>query len=221
LNSKRANSSPSASRSAAVIARSAGATGSSQSVFTVRSLRPCGSQSSDARRLSPTTPPISPACAMTLSSVPYSASHFAAVFGPTLGTPGTLSTASPVSARRSSTWSGRTPNFATTPSTSSVSLLIVLTQVMPGPTSCARSLSEVEITVSMPSRFAAFASVPITSSASTPSTTSIGQPFARTRSLSGSSWRTRSSGIGGRCALYSGYHSSRKVLPGASKTTAK
>ncbi len=156
-----------------------------------------------------------------LSSEPYCASHFAAVFGPTFGTPGTLSTASPVSARRSSTWSGRTPNFATTPSGSSVSLLIVLTHVTPGSTNCARSLSEVEISVSMPARFAALASVPITSSASTPSTTRSGQPFARTSSCNGASWRTRSSGIGGRCALYSGYQSSRNVLPGASKTTAK
>ena len=52
-------------------ARSAGATGSAQSVLTVSSRRPCGSQSSVARRFSPTTPAISPACATTLSSVPY------------------------------------------------------------------------------------------------------------------------------------------------------
>ena len=52
-------------------ARSSGFTGSAQSVLTVSSRRPCGSQSSAARRFSPTTPPISPACATTLSSVPY------------------------------------------------------------------------------------------------------------------------------------------------------
>ena len=59
-------------------------TGSSQSVFTVSRRLPCGSQASASRRLSPTTPPISRACAMMLSSEPYCASHFAAVFGPDL-----------------------------------------------------------------------------------------------------------------------------------------
>ncbi len=44
---------------------------------------------------------------------------------------------------------------------------------------------------------------------------------ARTSSFSGSICRARSSGIGGRFALYCGYHSSRNVLPGASNTTAK
>ena len=67
--------------------------------FTVSSARPFGSQSSALRKLSPTTPLISPACAMTLARLSYCASHFTAVFGPTFSTPGTLSTASPVSAR--------------------------------------------------------------------------------------------------------------------------
>jgi hypothetical protein len=154
-----------------------------------------------ARRFSPTTPEISPARSITASSVPYCASHLAAVFGPTFGTPGTLSTASPVSASRSSTWSARTPNLASTPASSRLSLVIVLTRRMPGRTSWARSLSPVEMTQSMPAATACVASVPITSSASTPSTISSGQPFARTTSCSGSICRTRSSGIGGRCAL--------------------
>src|SRR5205823_3194015 len=47
------------------------------------------------------TPPISLACARTFSSVPYCASHFAAVFGPTFGTPGMLSMLSPVNVSRS------------------------------------------------------------------------------------------------------------------------
>ena len=118
---------------------------------------------------------------MTLSSVPYCASHFAAVFGPTFATPGTLSTASPVSVRRSSIWSGRTSNFASTPASSNVSLLIVLTILMRGRTSCVRSLSDDEMTVSMPASAACCASVPMTSSASTPSTISSGQPCARTQ----------------------------------------
>ena len=37
---------------------------------------------------------------------------------------------------------------------------------------------------------------------------------------SGSICERRSSGMGGRCALYSANSSSRKVLPGASNTTA-
>ena len=221
LNSKRSYSGFNAAASTGVITRSAACTGSAQSVLTVRRRLPCGSHGSAARRFAPTTPPISSACATTLSSEPYCASHFAAVLGPTFATPGTLSTASPVSVSRSSTWSGRTSNFARTPASSYVSLLIVLTIVMPGRTSCVRSLSDDEITVSMPAAAACVASVPITSSASTPSTISSGQPCARTSSCSGAICLTRSSGIGGRFALYCGYQSSRNVLPGASNTTAK
>ena len=40
-----------------------------------------------------------PACATMPSALPYSLSHFAAVFGPTFGTPGMLSELSPTSAR--------------------------------------------------------------------------------------------------------------------------
>ena len=221
LNSKRSYSGFNAAMSGCAKARSVGRSDSSQSVLTVSSLRPCGSQSTVARRLSPTTPGISPACAMMLSSDPYCASHFAAVFGPTFGTPGTLSTVSPVSVSRSSTWSARTLNFASTPASSSVSLLIVFTHRMRAVTSCARSLSPVDITVSMPAAAACDASVPMTSSASTPSIISSGHPFARTSSCNGPIWATRSSGIGGRFALYSGYQLSRNVLPGASNTTAK
>jgi len=68
-------------------------------VRTVTSRRPVGSQSSTRRRLSPTAPLIRAAAAITPSRLPYSAIHFAAVFGPTLSTPGTLSTASPISVR--------------------------------------------------------------------------------------------------------------------------
>jgi hypothetical protein len=73
-------------------------------------------------------------------------------------------------------------------------------------------LSPVEITTSMPCAAAWRASVPITSSASTPSTIRIGQPQAATPSWIGSICRRRSSGIDGRLALYSGYQSSRKGL---------
>jgi len=54
----------------------------------------CGSA---ARRFSPATPLMSAAAALKASMLPYSPSHFAAVLGPTLATPGTLSTASPIS----------------------------------------------------------------------------------------------------------------------------
>ena len=56
----------------------------SQSVTTVTRRRPCGSQSSALRRFSPTTPLIVGAAAITPSSEPCSAIHFAAVFGPDL-----------------------------------------------------------------------------------------------------------------------------------------
>ena len=50
-------------------------------------------------RTGKTTPPIDGAAAITPSSEPCSPSHLTAVFGPTFGTPGTLSTASPTSGR--------------------------------------------------------------------------------------------------------------------------
>ena len=59
---------------------------------------------------------------MTLSRLPYSDSHFAAVFGPHFSTPGMLSTLSPISASRSTIWSARTPNFAMTASSSAMRL---------------------------------------------------------------------------------------------------
>ena len=91
LNSKRSYSDFSVAASVArdrkIVRRTAAA---SQSVFTVRSRLPCGSHASASRRLLPTTPPISCACATTLSSEPYCASHFAAVFGPDLGHAGNV-----------------------------------------------------------------------------------------------------------------------------------
>ena len=71
----------------------------SQSVSTVTSLRPIGSQSSALRRFSPATPLMAPAAAITPSSEPYSAIHLAAVLGRPSPRPGTLSTVSPISVR--------------------------------------------------------------------------------------------------------------------------
>ena len=65
----------------------------------VTSVRDSGRCSSGSRRFSPTLPGTSPALAITPSRSPYASSHFTAVFGPTFGTPGTLSTLSPISAR--------------------------------------------------------------------------------------------------------------------------
>ena len=110
------------------------------------SSRDRGSSPRLARRLSPTLPEISPAWATTPSSEPCSASHFAAVFGPTLGTPGTLSTGSPTRVRKSTIRAGGTPNFAATPAGSSRVLSMVLTRETRSLTSWARSLSPVEIT---------------------------------------------------------------------------
>ena len=114
--------------------------------------------------------------------------------------------------------SGGTPNLVATPAASRTSLLMVLTSVTRGPTSWAMSLSPVEMTTSKPCAAARCAKVPITSSASTPGKERIGQPEASTPSWIGAICWARSSGIGGRLALYSGYQSSRKVLPLASKT---
>jgi hypothetical protein len=118
--------------------------------------------------------------------------------------------------------SGGTPNLATTPAASSTSggLAIVLISDTWPLTSCARSLSPVEMITRWPFAAATRASVPIASSASMPGTSSTGQPSRRTTSWIGSIWRTRSSGIGARVALYSWYQSSRKVLPLASNTQA-
>ena len=115
---------------------------------------------------------------------------------------------------------GDTPNLAATPSTSSFSLLIVLMRVTFSLTSCARSLSPVEMTTLKPPLAAMHEIVPIASSASMPGTVSTGQPSSLMASMIGSICSARSSGIDVRVALYSGYQSSRKVLPLSSKTQA-
>ncbi len=115
---------------------------------------------------------------------------------------------------------GGTPNLAATPATSSVSLLMVLISVTRSLTSCARSLSPVEMTTRWPLSAARRARVPIASSASMPGGSSTGQPSRRTASWIGAICCTSASGIGERLALYAGYQSSRKVRPLASKTQA-
>ena len=82
------------------------------------------------------------------------------------------------------------------------------------------SLSPVEISTSKPAAAPCKARVPMTSSASTPGTRSSASPMADTVSYRGCTCERRSSGMGGRCALYCSNKSSRKVRPGASNTTA-
>ena len=57
---------------------------------------------------------------------------------------------------------------------------MVFSNSMFGPTNCAMSLSPVEISTLKPASAPCFASVPITSSASTPGTRSSGTPIAAT-----------------------------------------
>ena len=116
--------------------------------------------------------------------------------------------------------SGGTPNFSITVSRSLTVSVMVLTRVTWSLTSWAMSLSPVEITTGTPCSAACRARVPITSSASTPSITSSGRPMASMMAWMAGIWAARSSGMGGRLALYSAYISLRKVGPLASKTTA-
>jgi len=116
--------------------------------------------------------------------------------------------------------SGQTSNLFFTPSRSSNVFDMVLMSVILGETSCAMSLSPVEIRTARSCFAAAQASVPMTSSASTPGSRRMGSPMPFTATNNGSICARRSSGIGGRWALYSANKSSRKVLPGASNTTA-
>ena len=141
-------------------------------------------------------------------------------FSPTPGTPGILSDESPISARKSMISSGGMPYLSHTSCGPRIVLFMVLIRVTFGVTSCAMSLSPVLISTAWPAFSASSASVPITSSASTPGVTNSGRPIALTMLCSGSICARRSSGIGGRCDLYSANRSSRKVFPLASNTTA-
>ena len=78
---------------------------------------------------------------------------------------------------------------------------MVFSSVMRSFTSCAMSLSPVEMITLKPSAAARSAKVPMTSSASTPLLISSGKPMARMTACSGSICDLRSSGIGGRCDL--------------------
>ena len=142
---------------------------------------PVASHSLACRRFSPATPLISSARASNASSEPYSASHLDAVLGPTLGTPGTLSTVSPTSVWKSIINDGGTPNSSVTPATSRFLPFMVSMMVMRSLTNWLKSLSPLETMTFKPCVAATCASVAITSSASTPGTSSSGQPMSRTK----------------------------------------
>ncbi len=122
---------------------------------------------------------ILPACLIRFSTVSYSSSSLRAVFSPTPGIPGILSDASPQSPSISITCEGRfTPNFSHT------SFTPIITAGSPGlpglycstfsVTSCPKSLSGVIMYTVNPSASAFRAMVPMMSSASYPSSASIG-----------------------------------------------
>ncbi len=136
--------------------------------------------------------------AYKVSSPPSPCSNACAVFSPTPGTPGMLSEESPIKARKSMISEGGTPYFVTTSSGPRMVLVMVLIRVILGVTSCAISLSPVLISTGRPAFSASRASVPITSSASTPETAMSGNPIAFTIACSGSICARKSSGMGGR-----------------------
>ena len=112
--------------------------------------------------------------------MPYCWSHLAAVFGPTPGTPGTLSTVSPTSAWKSTTWSGRTPQSAIDPGrvehlAFGLRRLRIFTFSV---TSCRQSLSVVQRKTSSPRAAAWPATVAMMSSASNPGTIRNGMRIA-------------------------------------------
>ena len=92
---------------------------------------------------------ISSARARSVSRSPYSLIKSAAVLIPIPGAPGTLSTESPASACTSTTRSGPTPNFSSTPSMPIRLFFIASSISTPPPTSCIRSLSD-EMIVTRP-----------------------------------------------------------------------
>ena len=148
-------------------------------------------------------PPTSSAWATKLSSVPNCCSHFVAVFGPTPGTPGTLSVASPTSDWKSTTWAGVTPQSFSSPAASSRSFFRKLRIVTRSDRSCRQSLSLVQRNTARSRAAPSDANVAITSSASNPSTPTTGMRMASSTWRIIGFWTVSSGGGGGRWALYS------------------
>ena len=144
---------------------------------------------------------ISSARDSSVSTSPNSWISAAAVLIPIPGAPGTLSVESPASACTSTTLSGPTPNFASTPSTPMRTFFIASIISTPPPTSCIRSLSELTIVTRPPASRARHASVAMMSSASNPSSSSQAMLNARVASRVRGICGRRSSGISGRWPL--------------------
>ena len=100
---------------------------------------------------------IAGAAASTVSRSPNSLMSWAAPFGPMPGTPGTLSTESPISACTSTILSGVTPNFSITSGGPIGFCLIGSSISTPGRMSCIRSLSDDTIVTCPPACSAATA----------------------------------------------------------------
>lgn len=108
--------------------------------------------------------------------------------------------------------SGPTPNFSFTPATSSTLPVMVLTSVIWPSTSCAMSLSPVEMTTGRSAAALLRARVPITSSASTPSTHKTDSPCLSRRRAADRPARA------GHPAYWAGWPCSRcTVRPGTSR----
>mmetsp|Transcript_12938 Transcript_12938/g.42348 ORF Transcript_12938/g.42348 Transcript_12938/m.42348 type:complete len:292 (-) Transcript_12938:62-937(-) len=158
------------------------------------------------------------AAASTFSSEPNCTSRAAAVFGPMPGMPGTLSLASPTSARKSTTCAGSTPlNLCRTAAASSMSFLRsskTVTLVEPigtplhvpppdGVTSWSRSLSEdTTQTLETPSVRARATAVAMRSSASVPYWERVGTPKHSAASRMRPICSLSASGIATRFSLY-------------------
>ena len=82
------------------------------------------------------------AASSTRSTVPYSRIRAAAFLGPMPGTPGTLSTLSPIKAWTSTIRRGGTPNFSSISAGPIGFCLIGSSMSVPPPTTCIRSLSD-------------------------------------------------------------------------------
>ena len=153
----------------------------------------------------PRLPGTSPAAAAasSASSEPNLLISSEAVLGPMPATPGTLSMLSPISASTSPTCSGPTPNFSRTSGGPMRRFFIVSSTATPPSSvqSCVRSLSDEQITTSMPAARATLVSAAMMSSASKPDTSSWVSPNASITRRTIPSWSPSSGGIGGRWAL--------------------
>ena len=152
--------------------------------------------------------------------------NFFAVFSPTPGKPGMLSTESPIIPKKSITWIGFfTSNLFFTSSTPQISIpfpnLAGLYRKVESVTNWAKSLSGVTIYVNSPSFSAFFATVPMISSASYPLSSSILIPnCVKISWIIGTESRI-GSGVESLFALYSSNISILSLDPPLSKTTEK